>query len=216
MTESNEFPGNVALERVLELLDGVRSYAGGYRALCPAHADRNPSLSIAEGEDDCILLHCHAGCSPESVTSALGIELRELFPDRNGGEPEAVYQYVDEQGKPLFEVVRFPGKKFRQRRPDGAWGVTGVRKVLYRLPRLAEAIRSDQTIYVAEGEKDVQALERAGAVATCNAGGAGKWRREYAEALEGARVVVVADRDEPGRLHAEEVRASLVAVGGLR
>jgi hypothetical protein len=41
-------------------------------------------------------------------------------------------------------------------------------------------------------------LERAGAAATCNPGGAGKWRDEYAETLVGATVVIVADRDKPG------------------
>ena len=53
----------------------------------------------------------------------------------------------------------------------------------------------------------------AGVVATCNAGGAGKWRDEYAEALHGAKVVVVADRDDPGRKHARQVADSLRKAG---
>jgi hypothetical protein len=84
-----------------------------------------------------------------------------------------------------------------------------VRRVLYRLPAVLEAARAGGTVYVAEGEKDVHALERAGAVATCNPAGAGKWRPEYADALAGAHVVVVADADEPGRKHARQVAASL-------
>ena len=60
-------------------------------------------------------------------------------------------------------------------------------------------MNSREVIYICEGEKDVEALERAGCAATCNAGGAGKWRPEYSEALAGANVIIVADRDEPGR-----------------
>jgi hypothetical protein len=57
------------------------------------------------------------------------------------------------------------------------------------------------------------ALERAGAAATCNPGGAGKWRDEYAETLVGATVVIVADRDKPGRKHARQVETSLRKAG---
>jgi len=35
-------------------------------ALCPAHDDRNPSLSI-QLADDRILIHCFAGCSPQTA-----------------------------------------------------------------------------------------------------------------------------------------------------
>ncbi len=81
--------------------------------------------------------------------------------------------------------------------------------MLYRLPRVLEAIARDEAVYLAEGEKDVHALERAGVVATCNPMGAGKWRDEYSEALTGAEVVIVSDRDEEGRAHARQVAASL-------
>ena len=60
-----------------------------------------------------------------------------------------------------------------------------------------------------EGEKDVHALERAGVVATCNPGGAGKWREEYSEVLREAVVVIIADKDKPGQAHARQVMASL-------
>lgn len=54
--------------------------------------------------------------------------------------PVAVYAYCDENGRPLFEVVRYEPKDFRQRKPDGSWGVKGVRLVPYRLPEVREAI----------------------------------------------------------------------------
>lgn len=63
-----------------------------------------------------------------------------------------------------------------------------------------------------EGEKDVHALERAGAAATTNPGGAGKWRSEYREHLRAAYVVVVADADKAGQDHARQVTASLEGI----
>jgi hypothetical protein len=67
------------LNRVLERLKGVRKTSGGYKALCPAHDDHEPSLSVAKGDDGRALLHCFAGCSPEEVTGALGLKMDELF-----------------------------------------------------------------------------------------------------------------------------------------
>jgi hypothetical protein len=86
----------------------------------------------------------------------------------------AIFDYVDENGTLLFQVCRTADKQFPQRRPDGnggwVWKLDGVRRVLYRLPRLlAEAQRGGAAV-VTEGEKCVQALEQLGLVATCNPG----------------------------------------------
>jgi 5S rRNA maturation endonuclease (ribonuclease M5) len=221
MTDRNQHdPGREEesiLDRVLDRLEGVRPRRGGYRALCPAHADRNPSLSISEGDDGRVLLYCHAGCSPEAVLGSIGLDWSDLFANETAHavEPEAVYEYMDAAGLLLFEVVRFPEKRFAQRRPDperpGSYlrNRDGVEPVLYRLPELLAAVDAGRTVYVVEGEKDVEALARLGVTATCNPGGAGKWRAEYAEALRGATVIVVADRDEPGRQHAAQVARTL-------
>jgi 5S rRNA maturation endonuclease (ribonuclease M5) len=196
---------------------------------CPSHDDRSPSLTV-HIRDGRVLWHCQAGCTQDAVVGAL--RARGLWPNRNGhhhhhtggsgdgGVPGrrivATYDYVDAAGRLLFQVVRFSPKDFRQRRPDGrggfTWNLDGVTPVLYRLPEVLEAARRGATIYVAEGEKDVEALRTAGAVATCNPGGAGKWRTEFAETLRGAHVVVVRDKDDPGRRHAEAVVASLRGV----
>lgn len=61
------------LNAMLSRLRAVRRAGGGYAALCPAHADQNPSLSIREGEGR-ILLHCHAGCDYRSILRALELE----------------------------------------------------------------------------------------------------------------------------------------------
>jgi len=52
----------------------------GWITRCPAHDDRTPSLSIAQGDDGRVLLKCFAGCSHQAIVAALGIEERELFP----------------------------------------------------------------------------------------------------------------------------------------
>jgi DNA primase len=89
------------------------------------------------------------------------------------------------------------------------WGqLAEVRHVLYRLPAVL-AVPGSGCVFVTEGEKDVHALEAVGEVATCNPGGAGKWRPEYAEPLAGRDVLIVADRDGPGRDHAWAVLTSV-------
>jgi hypothetical protein len=67
---------------VLGRLKGVRPCGDGRLALCPAHEDRVPSLSITEVADGRVLLHCHAGCSLDAILGALGLRKSELFPDR--------------------------------------------------------------------------------------------------------------------------------------
>jgi 5S rRNA maturation endonuclease (ribonuclease M5) len=191
----------------------------GARCQCPAHEDANPSLSVSVS-DDKVLVHCHAGCTTEDVLAAVGWQISDLFPDERGNGHSnfvATYGYVDENGVLLFEVVRRSDKTFPQRRPDGrggwVWKLGDTRRVLYRLPQVIAAVAAGERIYVVEGEKDVHALERAGVVATCNPGGAKKWRDEYSDTLRGATVVIVADRDEAGSEHARTVRASLLTRG---
>ncbi len=134
-------------------------------------------------------------------------------PIARSAEIEDVYIYRDEGGAPRFEVVRYLGKQFRQRTPDGQWGIGGVELVPYKLPELIRAVANRETIYVVEGEKDVHSVERAGGVATCNPGGAGSWKDEFSRYLEGADVIVVADNDGgTGLTHAHAVRRSLLPV----
>ncbi|MCL4290540.1 MAG: hypothetical protein KJ051_09735, partial [Thermoleophilia bacterium] len=150
---------------------------------------------------------------------------RDLFPDQTNGhrdpnEPDATYDYVDEYGALLFQVVRFPGKKFRQRRPDGAggwvWKLGDTRRPLYRSDRIFEAIETDTgaTVWAVEGEKDAHSLELLDLLATTCPGGALKWRPDHTEQLKSApRVVILPDADEPGRRHAQHVAAELLTAG---
>jgi hypothetical protein len=206
------------ITRVLSRLEKVSRTGDGWSARCPSHEDGSPSLSVGVGEGGRVLLRCHAGCALEDIVAALGLELADLFPAREHAkttprrEVES-YDYTDEDGTLLYQVVRYAPKAFRQRRPDGSggwiWNLRGTRRVLYRLPKVLGAVAHGAAIYVVEGEKDVAALEAAGEVATCSPGGAEKWRDEYSDALSGARVIVVADRDAAGRKHAREVAESV-------
>jgi hypothetical protein len=125
------------------------------------------------------------------------------------------YDYCDEFGQLLFQVVRMEPKDFRQRAPrqDGgwAWQVKNIRKVLYRLPQLIGADAS-QLICIVEGEKDVDRLIGLGLVATCNPGGAGKWLAEYSKSFAGRKVAIFPDNDEVGQKHAEDVACSLAGI----
>src|ERR1039458_1164506 len=67
------------IQQVLDLLEKVRASGEGWSALCPAHDDRNNSLSIREGDDGRILLKCHAGCDVDDILEALGLDLQNLF-----------------------------------------------------------------------------------------------------------------------------------------
>jgi len=81
MVMSPAEPSSPALDNVLAHLKGVRPSLRGWTACCPAHADREPSLSIGLGEHGQVLLKCFAGCSLERITEAMGLTLTDLFPD---------------------------------------------------------------------------------------------------------------------------------------
>jgi len=205
--------------KILALLKGERRSGDGWQALCPAHDDRAPSLTITESPDGKTLLHCHAGCTPESICSAVGLKLSDLFPEKAGPRRiAATYDYQDAGGKLLFQVVRFDHKDFRQRRPDKAaldgwaWNTRGVQRVLFRLPEIVRDVKRGFPVFVCEGEKDVLKMVEKGFSATCNPGGAGKWQDSYSETLRGADCVVIPDRDEAGRKHAQLVAGKLHGV----
>ncbi len=74
--------GSEPLDLLLARLQGVRRTVNGWIALCPAHADRSASLSIAATDDGCVLLNDFAGCGAADVVAAVGLSLSDLFPDR--------------------------------------------------------------------------------------------------------------------------------------
>ena len=140
-------------------------------------------------------------------------EIAPVEPFEPAPTRETSWDYTHELGNVVFRISRGAGKEFRphhrNRHGTTVMGLAEYRP-LYRLPELIEGAAAGRTIYVAEGEKDVESLRALGAVATCSVGGAGKFgRAAEIERLEGAAVVVVADRDGPGLRHALDVQRLL-------
>lgn len=204
----------------------VQSTRGDWRdARCPFHDDRSRSFTfnVASGG-----WKCQAGCGHGGLKE-MAERTQVPFP-KNAPPPraakakekddavlECAYDYKDEQGGLVFQVVRYKKgatKTFRQRHPDGAggwvWKMDGVRVVPYRLPELLAA--PDAPVCVVEGEKDADNLLALGFLATTNHGGAGKWRAEHAQFLQGRVVLIFPDNDPPGQKHAAQVVASLAGV----
>ena len=75
------------IDDFIERLNGVRygssAASASYTALCPAHADGTPSLSITEADDGRILVYCFAGCEFADILRRLGLEPWQLFPPRS-------------------------------------------------------------------------------------------------------------------------------------
>lgn len=136
----------------------------------------------------------------------------------------AQYDYTDEHGVFLGRKLRYDPKGFAWSTRDdrGRWSWRGPdRTPLYRLPEVLEVAGAGGLVYVVEGEKDADAAVAAGAIGTCSPHGATrrpeddasrKWQPEHTDALRGARVVVVADRDEAGYAFAGYIARQLAGV----
>lgn len=221
-----------SLETFLGLLKNVKRAGNDkWMACCPAHHDGqhqgDQSLSITLAGDK-ILLKCFAGCQTLDIVKSLGLTMSDLFigekkkkdpvmkAPRSRRQIECVYQYHDLGNKLIFEVVRYKPKAFSQRRPDGQGGyinnLNGVERVIYRLPQITAAIMRGEVIYHVEGEKDAENLIKLGLEATTSPQGAGNWKPAMADYFQGAgTVVIIPDKDEPGRAYAREVAADIAA-----
>lgn len=154
-------------------------------------------------------------CNSAGVGGSLGELARHLRIKLNSNTEayymdaiEVNYDYTDENDVLLFQVVRRPGKKFLQRRFENdeiVWNLNGVRRVPYRLKELIESTERTEQVFICEGEKDVDNIRKLDLTATCNSGGAGKWKKEYCDYLKGRDLVLLPDNDEPGKAHMQQV-----------
>jgi putative DNA primase/helicase len=207
----------------MTLSDAIAAARAGRKTSlrCPGHEDTNASLSVLPpASDGWVRLKCHAGCSLDQVLKATCLTRKDLAPPKTSTATTkaarriiATYDYTDEAGTMLFQVVRYEPKDFRQRCPDGSggwsWSTAGVRRVLFRLPDVLQAIADQRPVIITEGEKDALSLIPKGWQATCNPGGAGKWEPGYTESLRGADTVVVPDNDTAGEKHLAVVANAL-------
>lgn len=191
-------------------------------ALCPFHEDTKPSLSV---NSETGLHYCH-GCGEKGSifdfhAKKYGLSfseaLKELADFAGITETKkkkiiATYDYTDEAGNLIFQVVRYEPKGFSQRRPDGSGGhiynLEGVTTVPYNLPEIFKA----KTVFVGEGEQDCDTLKEIGIVATTNPMGAKKWKSSYNQYLKGKDIVILPDNDETGEKHAQDIANNLKGI----
>ena len=179
------------------LLDALRDhgsiveepYDGRAVAQCPAHDDRNPSLSVKRIEGS-VLLFCHANCAVDDVLGELGLAMRDLFDERNG----AAYVYPDGRVN-----HRAADKKDFWQTGNTKPGTKGAS--LFH----AECIGDSPLVFVPEGEKDCLAIEAIGGVAVCSPMGAGKAAYADWTPLRDKYVMIIADKDDAGRKHAHHI-----------
>lgn len=224
--------------RVFERLDKVRGNSTKGMCRCPAHDDRTPSLSWRISSSGKLLLSCMAGCTPQAILQAIGLNFRDLFPDGDNmsgqtiGKVIKTYEYRDEGNQLLYQVVRREPKDFGQRRPNPLFDATlepgennrpwiysldGVRRVPYRLPDLLRLLQRwpKHPVFIAEGEKDVDRLIGLNLIATTNPGGAGcfdKIAEQVAELVRGRNVCILEDADAPGQKRSMTVANALRGV----
>jgi hypothetical protein len=70
-------------ERFVQRLSKVKGRNGSWTACCPAHEDKSPSLSVREADDGRVLVHCFGGCDVHAVLGAVGMDMTDLFPERD-------------------------------------------------------------------------------------------------------------------------------------
>ena len=198
------------LQAVLSHLEKVSgpSNNGWYTALCPYHGEKKPSFRLNREGFKCM------ACGEKGGLRKLARKF-SIAEGQQRRKEICSYDYRDENGELLFQVVRYEPKDFRQRRPDGKggwiWNLDGVRRVLYQLPELLQSPQ-DQWVFVVEGEKAAKALREIGLVATCSPMGAGKWTADYALPLAGRKVAGLPDKDTPGAAHSHIVASSVATV----
>jgi len=200
------------------------------RCPVPSHGDSVASLSVGRGSGGRALLKCFGPCSTEDVVEALGLKLEDLFEEHfDKDDPREIphekwpitaeYVYEDAVGNPVHKAIRraspVSGRKtFSQASlVNGRWvpGTANTVLVLYRLPQLLDS-ETRETVFIVEGERDVETLVSLDVVATTNVSGSSGWKPEYAKWLKGRHVVIIPDNDDAGRKHLVAVRESLKSV----
>ena len=205
----------------------VKSRSGNSaKCFCPAHADNEASLSITKGANGKTLVFCHAGCKTEDVLGAVGLSEKDLFEEsqdwraeiekREGRAIEGVYTYRDiNTGAAAFTRLRFPGKVFRYgifANGQFKYGLQGrQRKDIPAVYGDLKQIKSADTVYYCEGEKDVDTVRNNGLCGvTC--GAAKEWVPAVKELFRGKTVIVCQDNDDPGEKLGETIEAGLSGI----
>lgn len=215
----------MTFERILSHFQVRKRGTGKAQCICPAHADREASLTLTDGNDRA-LIKCHAGCSTEEVVIAAGLKMSDLFygdglakerwrayiENRKKRKIEAVYNYASINGDYAYTKVRLEGKKMLfgiLSNERFAYGLNGKNKKTFNavygsISSIKRAIERKEPVFIPEGEKDVNTLVKKG-YAAFSCGGANDWNKNVSELCKDADVIVLADNDDPGKKLASTV-----------
>jgi DNA primase len=186
------------------------------------HQDKNPSLflNLTNGSYHCkgcgikgsVFDHYMNTNSVDYKTAFNALAKEVGLSTESQGKIHKTYDYVNETGKLLFQVVRYEPRDFKQRRPDGNSGwiynIKDVPLVPYNLP----AVIKTKSIIIVEGERDADRLNSMGLTASCNPMGAGKWRAEYNTHFKDKKIAIIPDNDDVGNNHAQTVAKNLKGI----
>lgn len=200
---------NEAVQR-LHYMTGYKPEKRGYgfMAICPAHEDLRPSLSVFMYKGN-LVFNCFGGCAKDKIKDlvVIGAETENKGQITYDTTPfwelkvAKTYNYLNAKGKILYQKVRFIPKSFairyKKRNGKWGWGMNGHDPVLYNLPNVIRSRR----IIVVEGEKNADAIINLGLTATCNYDGAGKWLDSYNRYLYGKEMWLIPDNDDAGIAH---------------
>lgn len=222
----------MTFERILSHFQVRKRGIGKAQCICPAHADREASLTLTDGNDRA-LIKCHAGCSTEEVVIAAGLKMSDLFygdglakerwrayiENREKRKIEAVYNYTSINGEYAYTKVRLEGKKMFfgiLSNERFAYGLKGKNKKTFNavygsISSIKRAMERKEPVFIPEGEKDVNTLVKKG-YAAFSCGGANDWNKNVSELCKDADVIVLADNDDPGKKLASTVVKDLKGV----
>jgi len=198
-----------------ERTNGAEKHFPGHAGLF-VNVEKNKWFSHgnSEGGDAASLVRFATNCDFQAAVSWLRLH---GYIDRQAPQKRivATYDYTDERGKLLYQVVRYDPKGFSQRRSDGngGWIWKGPEKAVpYRLPDLPKEPDNRRPVLICAGEKDVDNVRALGFTATTNHGGEGKWPQELTPYFKGHRVFILVDNDQQGEKHQAVVGEALQGV----
>lgn len=224
-------------EQIAKALGNAKRTGQGWLASCPlpthgqGNGDKNPSLSISDGEDGKPLFKCHSGCEQHDVFEA--IKNYGLLPDLEPRpEPlsqlkplqttlEQEWHYTDEDGVTQFIKQRYKtndhkGKTYKLLKVDNEGRrhttMLGANIVPYNLPALEEARELNKVVFLTEGEKAADALTSIGMTATTTHAGAGSFPEDAIQYFVNLNIVIVPDCDKVGWEYAKKATKAIKTI----
>lgn len=200
----------MTINNFLQHFNGVKTIGNDkYMALCPAHNDHNPSLSISYSNDKTrINLYCFAGCKTENILNSVGLTIKNLYVTEKGNNimKKTTYTYYNANSTIAYIKTRTDNidgtKNFFFEQPNGTKGIKGIQHELYNLP----AVLSANKVYFVEGEKCANAVIEQGYVATTlDTGAKSPWYLHYNECLKEKEIIIIPDNDTPGLNYAKMI-----------